>query len=295
MDKIDLSKITLDKLSLPLLIEKNVEVFVLRLDKIHPVISGNKWFKLQFYLEEAKAQKKTRIVTMGGAWSNHILATAAVCRLMNLASVGVIRGEEPQVHSSTLSQAKAWGMQLIFLNRAEYREKKIPLELNSDENYFIDEGGYGEKGMQGAATILAYCKNAVTHICCAAGTGTMLAGLAQAASSQQIVLGFSVLKNNKSLKRSVSSLLNKGKYNYQINHDYHFGGYAKSRPELLKFMNEFYQQTTIPTDFVYTGKLFFAVMDLVGNNHFKPHSQILVIHSGGLQGNDSLSKGVLIF
>ena len=295
MDKVDLSKITLDKLSLPLLIEKNVEVFVLRLDKIHPVISGNKWFKLQFYLQEAKAKNKTRIVTMGGPWSNHILATAAVCRLMNFDSVGIIRGEEPKIYSSTLTGAKACGMQFIFINRADYRLKNIPPELNSDKDYFIDEGGYGEKGMKGAATILAHCKKEVTHICCAAGTGTMLAGLAQAATPWQEVIGFSVLKNNKSLERAINSLLNEGKQNYRVNHDDHFGGYAKYQPKLLKFMNEFYQQTGIPSDFVYTGKLFFAVFDLIRNDFFKPNSQILVIHSGGLQGNDSLSKGTLIF
>jgi 1-aminocyclopropane-1-carboxylate deaminase len=295
MNKIDQSKITLDKLSRPLFLEKNVEVFILRLDKIHPVISGNKWFKLRFYLEDAKAQNKTTIITMGGAWSNHIVATAAASQLYGLDSIGIIRGEEPRNWSSTLLQAKALGMHLIFTTRDEYRSKKIPPELSNEKIYFIDEGGYGQKGMEGAATILSYCsKNNFTDICCAVGTGTMLAGLIQAALAEKLI-GISILKNNRSLERSVNSLLNNSKNNFEINHDFHFGGYAKYQPQLLEFMNEFYKQTGIPTDFVYTGKLFYAVNDLIKQGFFKPGSKLLVIHSGGLQGNASLNKGTLIF
>jgi 1-aminocyclopropane-1-carboxylate deaminase len=296
MRDIHLNDISTDTLSIPLLIEKEVEVAVLRLDKIHTVISGNKWFKLRYYLEEAKKQGKKSIVTFGGAWSNHLLATAAACKLNDLSSVGIIRGKGFTVLSPSLVQAKELGMQLFFISREDYRNKHIPDKLNSSENYFISEGGYGVKGAQGAATIADhYQKENYTHTCCATGTGTMLAGLIQVTNSSNIVTGISVLKNNLELEKKVRSLLSDPDMNFHINHDYHFGGYAKCKPALIDFMNEFYRQTNIPSDFVYTGKLFFSIMDLISNNHFAKGSKLLIIHSGGLQGNASLSKGTLIF
>ena len=296
MEKIDLSKITLDKINSSILKDKNAEFFVLRLDKIHSIVSGNKWFKLKFYLEDAKSQNKTTLVTMGGAWSNHIVATAAVCELNGLRSIGIIRGEEPIKYSTSLLQARANGMQLIFINRSDFKQKKLPEECNNTENYFIDEGGYGQKGKQGAASIMSFCnKNDFSHICCAVGTGTMLAGLAEAAGPDQKLIGISVLKNNYGLVDRVQGLLNPGKRNFEIIHEYHFGGYANYEPRLIHFMNEFYQQTAIPSDFVYTGKLFYAVTNLAGKDFFPPASRVLVIHSGGLLGNNSLNKGTLIF
>lgn len=294
MEKINFENITVDKISLQAFKEKKVDVLVLRLDKIHPLISGNKWFKLRFYLEEAKQLKKKTIVTFGGAYSNHIVATAAACKLNGFKSIGIIRGEEAKELSPTLVQAKELGMQLIFVSRENYKEKKIWNNLLNTENFIIDEGGYGEKGANGAATILDHCKKeSFTHICCAVGTGTMLAGLTQASSNKQSLIGISVLKNNLELDENVWKL--SGKNNFKIIHNYHFGGYAKYSNELIQFMNEFYTQTAIPSDFVYTGKLFFAANDLINKNYFPAESKLLVIHSGGLQGNTSLEKGMLIF
>lgn len=295
MQTIDLEKITTEGLSLPAYQEKDVEVDVLRIDKIHPVVSGNKWFKLRYYLEEAKQQQKSSILTFGGAWSNHIVATAAACRLNNLSSIGIIRGEEPFSPSATLLEARQLGMQLVFLSREAYKSKQLPASLmNRDDCYTISEGGYGIAGAKGAATILDHAlKNKYSHICCAAGTGTMTAGLLLH-PYQADVISVSVLKNNFQLEDDIGHLVNIKKKPVII-HDYHFGGYAKHTPALLSFMNEFYKQATIPSDFVYTGKLFFAINDLVSNNYFKQGSKLLVIHSGGLQGNRSLSKGTLIF
>jgi 1-aminocyclopropane-1-carboxylate deaminase len=293
---INLANISVDTLSLPLLTEKKVTADVLRLDKIHPLISGNKWFKLRYYLEEAKKLNKKTIATFGGAWSNHILATAAACKIQQLHSIGIIRGEEAAILSPTLAKAKEMGMQLFFIRRENYAQKKIPAEINKEEVYFINEGGYGSKGADGANTILDFCEREnYTHFCCAAGTGTMLAGLIKNASVQQQITGISVLKNNMDLTPNTQSLLNEKADNFQIIHNYHFGGYAKYKPELITFMNTFYQQTQIPSDFVYTGKLFYAISDLIKNDFFKPGSRLLLIHSGGLQGNSSLSKGTLIF
>jgi 1-aminocyclopropane-1-carboxylate deaminase/D-cysteine desulfhydrase-like pyridoxal-dependent ACC family enzyme len=275
--------------------ERGINISVLRSDKIHPVISGNKWFKLQYYLKEAGEQNKKRLITFGGAWSNHIVATAAACKMKGFASAGIIRGEEPAVLSSTLLLAKEYGMQLHFMSREDYSEKKIPLELINDENYFISEGGYGEKGAEGAADILNYSKKDFTHCCCAVGSGTLMGGLINSTSPVKKVIGISVMKNNHGLEKNVQSLLKAEAKEWQLIHDYHFGGYAKYKQDLIDFMNEFYSKTNIPSDFVYTGKLFFAVSDLIKNNFFPPGSKLLLIHSGGLQGNASLGKGTLIY
>jgi 1-aminocyclopropane-1-carboxylate deaminase len=274
--------------------ETALDISVLRLDKIHPVISGNKWFKLRYYLEDAKAKGKKSILTFGGAWSNHIIATATAGKLNGFNTVGIIRGEEPAVLSPTLLNAKAEGMQLVFIPRTEYSEKNIPAAFRTDEHYIIHEGGYGELGAAGAATILDGLTETHTHICCAAGTGTTAAGIANAAKGRQII-AISVLRNNHSMQGMIESLLAPGTVAPELIHDYHFGGYSKYQPALLQFMNELYQHTQIPTDFVYTGKLFYAVRDLIQKNFFPSGSRILLIHSGGLQGNLSLRKGTLMF
>jgi 1-aminocyclopropane-1-carboxylate deaminase len=286
-------KITKD--TIHLFDERGINISVLRLDKIHPVISGNKWFKLQYYIKDAKEQHKKKIITFGGAYSNHIVAAAAACKMNGLASAGIIRGEEPPLLSQTLLQAKAYGMQLHFISREDYSEKKVPAELQSEEHYLIAEGGYGEKGAEGAADIFNYANKDFTHCCCAVGTGTMMAGLISASSPHQKVTGISVLKNNYELEKNVQSLLSDEPKEWQIIHDYHFGGYAKYKPELIAFMNDFYSLTNIPSDFVYTAKLFFAVSDMVKNNFFQAGSKLLLVHSGGLQGNNSLGKGTLIY
>jgi 1-aminocyclopropane-1-carboxylate deaminase len=274
---------------------------VLRLDFIHPVISGNKWFKLHKYLEDAEQTGKKVLITYGGAFSNHIIATAAAAHALHLLSVGIIRGERPRHLSHTLQHAISYGMELVFISREQYKTKELPAELlekyNSHDLYLVPEGGYGIKGMEGAAAILKegdFCS--YTHIIAAVGTGTMLAGLVQGSDPDQIILGISVLKNNFSLQGEINTLLPfKKQDQFEILHDYHFGGYAKYNQELIHFMNHWYQLTSIPSDFVYTGKLFYGVHDLIQKSFFPPDSRILIIHSGGLQGNESLPKGTLIF
>ena len=296
MQDVSFQHITTDSISLPLFIEKKVEVSVLRLDKMHPLISGNKWFKLRYYLDEAQQTGNKHIITFGGAYSNHILATAAACKLYDLACTGIIRGEEPSIHSPTLQQAAALGMQLIFVSRDDYAAKSIPGQLVSGQYYTIPEGGYGKTGARGAATTLDHCdKSSYTHFMCAAGTGTMTAGLVNAALSHQQVTSISVLKNNHDLENAVKSLLADRGKKISLLHDYHFGGYAKFKPALIDFMNYWYSTTGIPSDFVYTAKLFYAINDLAAKEFFPAGSRILVIHSGGLQGNTSLPKGMLNF
>jgi 1-aminocyclopropane-1-carboxylate deaminase len=272
-----------------------IDADVLRLDKISPLVSGNKWFKLRYYLEEAKAQQKKGILTFGGAWSNHIIATAAICKLHGLKSIGIIRGEEPKDPSPALLQARAMGMQLVFITRTAYQNKEIPPTLTVDDYYIVNEGGYGEAGAKGASTMLDYCSKSYSHYFCAAGTGTMMAGIINATQTKQQVIGISVLKNNMDLEKMIQTLVTNPQKNWRLIQDYHFGGYAKHQPALLQFMNEFYDRTRIPSDFVYTGKLFYAVSDLIRKNYFPTGSKLLLIHSGGLQGNNSLPEGTLIF
>lgn len=276
-------------------------VDVLRLDLIHPVISGNKWFKLKEYLKHAKSLNKKIILTFGGAYSNHIVATAAVAKENGFKSIGIIRGEKPATLSHTLLDAMSFEMDLFFISREDYKKKIIPPGVSDrykkEEIYVINEGGYGAKGVEGAKDILYLSdSSSYTHIIDVVGTGTTIAGLIEASTEQQTIVGISSMKNNFSLQQEIEKFLSEeNKKRFQLIHDYHFGGYAKYTLKLIDFMNEWYRQTTIPSDFVYTGKLFFAVHDLLGKNYFPPDSKILIIHSGGLQGNQSLPKGTLIF
>lgn len=297
MQEIQLKAITTDKVMLPQFASHGIEMDMLRLDKIHPLISGNKWFKLRYYLEEARQQNKKRVITFGGAWSNHLLATAAACQLFRFRCTGIIRGEKPAVLSGILQQVAALGMHLVFLDRSAYAAQEIPAELRMEENYFIQQGGYGVLGAKGAAGIADFMDPSAnySHILCATGTGTMLAGLIRSEPGQREFVGISVLRNNFSLEEEVRRLLPGKTNHFTLLNDYHFGGYAKHTEELIRFMNNWYSATGIPTDFVYTGKLCFATADLAEKNFFPAGSRILLIHSGGLSGNASLKKGTLIF
>lgn len=278
----------------------NVEVDILRLDEIHPVISGNKWFKLKEYLLEAEREGEKNILTFGGAWSNHILATAAACNLTNFNSIGIIRGEKAQNLSATLEDVLKLKMKLFFTERSSYAQKKVPEEVwhqyKQEETYIIPEGGYGLAGCSGAYDIGNYYSKKYSHVITACGTGTTFAGLVKAATNNEKLIGISVLKNHLGLTTDINQLLPLYLQNqFTIMNDFHFGGYAKITKELISFMNSYYLQTSIPTDIVYTGKMFYAVDQLIKINHLPANSQILIIHTGGLQGNRSLPKGTLIF
>jgi len=293
--------ITLDSIEWKTAQEKQVLLSVLRLDKIHPVISGNKWFKLQYYMEEATRRNINHIITFGGAWSNHIAATAAYCQFSHLQSTGIIRGERPAQLSQTLQDAAAMGMQLVFITREAYRQKQLPEEiirqLKEESALLVPEGGYGEKGVAGAADIVQLIPdNTFTGICAAVGTGTMIAGLRSALPLSVELTGISVLKNQHSILSEIEKITNSPlARQIRLIPGYHFSGYARFTKDLIDFMNLFFRDTGIPLDFVYTGKLFYAVNDLLQQDYFPPGSRILLIHSGGLQGNRSLEKGTLIY
>lgn len=276
-------------------------VDVLRLDLVHPVISGNKWFKLIRYLEYAKGLSKSAIATFGGAYSNHIVATAAASQLFGLKSYGIIRGEKPNQLSPTLMDATNYGMNLFFIDRNKYKEKVIPqelLEIEDHKNLFvINEGGYGENGAMGIEDMIRKIPlEKYTTILSAVGTGTTLAGIINASSRNHKCIGISAMKNNLDLQQEINSLVKEDRKNdFILNHDFHFGGYAKYSQSLLDFMNEFYRKSSIPLDFIYTGKAFYALNDLIERGLISNKERVLIIHTGGLQGNRSLTEGTLIF
>ncbi len=278
--------------------DQKVQIDLLRLDLIHPVISGNKWYKLRYYLEDAIDKGFTEIASFGGAYSNHIVATACACQERNIKSVGFIRGEQTNPLSHTLQAAISYGMQLEFINRTQYQNKQIIIEQNADQTrYWIPEGGYGILGAKGATSILDEVDlRKYTHIVAAVGSGTMIAGILNGTMSHQTVIGISSQKNNFSLDNEVLQLTApENQYRLKMNHNYHFGGFAKHPSDLLDFMVEFWNKEMIPTDIVYTGKLLFAITDLLQKQYFKQGDKVLVIHSGGLQGNLSLPENSLPF
>jgi 1-aminocyclopropane-1-carboxylate deaminase len=277
----------------PLLKQHNINLFVKRDDLIHPEISGNKWRKLKYNLLSAQQKNKQTLLTFGGAYSNHIHATAAVGKYFNFNTIGIIRGEEYQPLNPTLNDASNWGMQLDYVTRKQYRLKNSAGFINNLEEkygdfYLIPEGGNNELALQGCAEILDELEDNYHTICVDCGTGATLAGMISGVNKTTQLLGFSVLKNADFLYRDINELLAHRKKhtsnNWAINLDYHFGGFAKTTPELFKFIKTFKKEHDIQLEPVYTGKMFYGIFELIKQGHFKSNSKILVIHTGGLQG-----------
>lgn len=271
----------------------------LRLDVMHPVVSGNKFFKLRFYIEAALNKEAKTLASFGGPYSNHLVALAFAAKEAGLQSIGYIRTNENESLTTSLAEAKSYGMELVFLGRTEFQSKKEALLKEAAGHptcYFIDEGGYGTIGAKGAATILTTHETAqYDYILAAVGTGTMLAGCINAALPHQKVIGIPVLKNEGSIKTEIDALLIDTNKSYTLLHQFHQGGYAKTNPSMIAYMNTLWDKEKIPTDIVYTSKLFFAVDQLIQENYFEQGASILILHSGGLQGNRSLPAGSLQF
>jgi len=296
---VNIAAATTDEVRIPLINNHNIALDILRLDKIHPVISGNKWFKLRHYLDGAVQRSQQRVLTFGGAYSNHIIATACAASRAGLQSIGIIRGEKPETLSHTLTDAAQLGMQLVFISRHAYNQKNNPafierLQQEYDHPCIVPEGGEGIAGVEGAADIMQLTESKkYTHVLCAVGTATMLSGLVKGTTPHQQVVGIAVLKGMGNMP--LPYIAAKDQARTTIVTDYHFGGYAKKNNVLIDSMNNWYDETGIPADFVYTGKLFFALTDLLKKGYFPATSRLLVIHSGGLQGNKSLPPKTLHF
>lgn len=286
------SHITQDIIDQRIIVDAPIQFTIRRLDQIHPQISGNKFYKLKYNFLAAQQQGKTTIITFGGAYSNHIAATAYAAHLFGFQSIGIIRGEElaSQPLNPTLATAQQFGMQLNFISRKQYRLKDdagylATLTTQYSNSYIIPEGGTNHLAIQGCREILS--KDDLNHydvICCAVGTGGTITGLIESSTSLQQILGFSALKGD-FLSADVAHMTQKT--NWKILDDYCCGGYAKTTPELLQFIENFEKKYQIPLEHIYTGKMLLGIFDLITQNYFRKNSRILVIHSGGLQGKSS--------
>lgn len=273
---------------------------VARFDEVHPIVSGNKLYKLSLLLEDARKQEKNTIATFGGAYSNHLVATAYACSTLGLNCIGFVRGEVSARLSPTLLECQHYGMQLHFLSRSDYASHPVEtarqtIGAAASTIYWIAEGGYHPLGAKGAAAMYtAVQEMKPTHIVVAVGTATTLAGFCMQASAGVELITVPVLKNLTDIPKRLFELCG---FQPAVTcwPDAHRGGYAKKDPELLTFMNAFFQATGIPTDFVYTAKMLFAVEEAICAGYFPAGSRIACIHSGGLQGNRSLPPGTLLF
>lgn len=277
----------------------NISVDLLRIDKVHDYISGNKWYKLKYNLAKAKEEGHSTLLTFGGAYSNHILATAVAAKEAGFKSIGIIRGEEVVPHNPTLRSAKLMGMQLDFVTRSVYRTKTEPefiksLKAKYDNFYLIPEGGTNQMAIRGAEEILdGSLATDYEYYLCAVGTGGTLTGLISKLNGKAKAIGLSSLKGDFLVPevRNLLKLVNKGELNnWGISYDYHFGGYAKHTRELIAFINNIKLEQGIALDPIYTGKMMYGIMDMAANQKFKENSKVLAIHTGGLQGIDGFNK-----
>ena len=281
----------------PLFIERNIKVSIKRDDRIHQLISGNKWRKLSLNCEKCNKEHYDGMLTFGGAFSNHIRATAAAGKLLGIKTIGIIRGNE-------LNPASRDGMKLVFTSREEYdlrNEKYYQEELRRRYgNYLVvPEGGANYYGVLGCVDIVAELSEHYDHIILPCGTGTTAAGILLGSADTRVI-GIPVLKNGRFLMVEIERLLfecgltpsdiRELLHELVLETDYHFGGYAKYNDDLIDFINRTYEETGIPLDQVYTGKMFYALMDMVRQGKFEEGATILVLHTGGLQGSDPVKE-----
>lgn len=279
--------------------EKSIELWIKREDKIHEFVSGNKFRKLKYNISEAKRLQKQTLLTFGGAYSNHIVATAVAANLSGLKSIGIIRGEELANNldaivkeNNTLKVAQDNGMKFHFISRETYRNKNNPKFIDDLNNkfgdfYLIPEGGTNDLAIRGCEEILSIEDEKFDYICTAVGTGGTISGITNSTKSHQKVIGFPALKGE-FLNKEIPKFTEKD--NWELNLKYHFGGYGKFNEDLIRFINNFRNQTTIVLDPIYTGKMLYGIVDMVKKEKFKRGSKILAIHTGGIQGIDGFNK-----
>ena len=285
---------------LPILKEKKIELFIKREDLIHPFVSGNKFRKLKYNLQEAKKLKKNALLTFGGAFSNHILATAVAGKLAGFKTFGIIRGdelgknlEETLKENATLREAHKNGMKFQFVSREQYRQKSSFGFVEKMKNkwgdfYLIPEGGTNYLAVKGCEEILIKEDQQFNYICAAVGTGGTISGLIKSLKKDQKVIGFPALKGN-FLSEEIKKYTIKND-NWSLIKDYHFGGYAKFNDHLVDFINTFKEETSILLDPIYTGKMLFGILDLIRKEHFSEGTKILAIHTGGIQGIEGVNQ-----
>lgn len=300
MNDIDINKSTTKKVTLPNS-NNSIEVYLQREDLIHPFINGNKYYKLKYNLQKAKEENHDTLLTFGGAYSNHIYAVSAAAKLFGFQSIGIIRGEEYDPLNPTLQFAVDNGMQLHYLDRKTYR-KRTDLEFRKQiarqfgRVYIIPEGGTNEFALKGAAEIVNNIAIDFDYLCAPIGSGGTLAGLITRLNGNKKVIGFSSLKGGEYLSGTISELISNTSIrksdNWIINHNYHFGGFAKINRELVEFANWFKDENNIQLDLIYNGKMMYGINDLLKQNYFPEGSKIVAIHTGGLQGLEGMKPRI---
>lgn len=280
-----------------------IALYIKRLDLIHPHIKGNKWYKLKYNIAEATRQNKTTLLTFGGAFSNHIYATAAAGKAFAMKTIGIIRGEATQPLNPILSFATENDMQLYYVDRSLYKflrenfasplfyEKLATILTNNLENiYVIPEGGANNFAVLGCQEISQNLNNQFDVLCCSCGTGGTLAGMILGCPSPTVEkIGFVVLKGGEFMNSAIQKLMSDTKNDnitypthFSLQTTYHFGGYAKKTPELLAFIDVFNKTYNLIIEPTYTGKMFFGLFDLISKGYFKKGTRILTIHTGGV-------------
>lgn len=287
------------RIFLPILAEKQVELFIKREDEIHPFVSGNKFRKLKYNLQEAKNQGYKTLLTFGGAFSNHIVATAVAGKIMGFKTIGIIRGDELAIdfqqtilENPTLHEAHKNGMTFEFISREIYRNKTSTIFLEElkqkfGDFYLIPEGGTNELAIKGCEEILVAEDSIFDYICCAVGTGGTISGLINASKNHQKVIGFPALKGD-FLTSEIEKYVRKSNWELQTN--FHFGGYAKYNQTLIRFINDFKNETNVLLDPIYTAKMIFGLLEIIKKDGFQKGSRILAIHTGGLQGIQGVNQ-----
>ena len=283
------------KVELPILNDKKVTLYMKREDQLHPFISGNKFRKLKYNIEVAKKAGLQTVLTYGGAYSNHIAATAFAGKEYGFNTIGIIRGEElvqKWQENPTLRFAHANGMQFKFVTREGYRVKEEAGAIASLEKEFglfyrIPEGGTNQLAVQGCEEIVHAGDSDFDVLITCVGTGGTISGIINSSKDHQVIIGFPALKGD-FLKKDICKFT--AKSNWDLETNYNFGGYGKISEELIVFINDFKKKTAIPLDPIYTGKMMFGVVDMIAKNHFKEGTKILAIHTGGLQGITGMNK-----
>ena len=277
-------------IQLPLLDALEIELDLLRLDQIHPQISGNKWFKLKYNIESAISDQKSAIVTFGGAYSNHLHALAFAGKEAGMPTIGYVRGEN--IFNATLQDCKNWGMQLHFMSRADYRHKSDTdfietLQQQHPDAIIIPEGGSNELGLKGCHEILSLGDYTSYHyIACAIGTGTTFVGIAQSLDLHQHAIGFTAMKGGEYLIPHIEKQLDHTRWTIET--EFAYGGFGKKDKRVLELIADFNHNQGIELDFVYTGKMLCGLLEKIRLNPMPKGTKILTIHTGGVQGNRSL-------
>lgn len=268
------------------------EITLKREDLLHPTVSGNKFRKLKYNLQQAQAEEQNTLLTFGGPFSNHLAATSTAAKLKGFKSIGVVRGEESRILNPTLQYCKDQGMNLYPFSRGDYRIKDQDRFIDQIHHqfgdfYLIPEGGTNTLAIEGCKEILSKEDGCFDVIACSVGTGGTLAGLIESALPHQKVVGFSALRN-----QNLASEIKKWtvKQNWSLIHDYTFGGYAKVTPALINFMNTFNKNFKTLLDPVYTAKLLFGIFELIKNKQWLTGKKILIIHTGGIQGIEGMNQ-----